>query len=60
VVTQNQKETQKAINRTLNQLSSAARYYALQVRNEHSDVLDEALPEMQGLRSNCEKLLSNG
>jgi hypothetical protein len=59
-VTRNQKEKQKAISRTLNQLSFAARYYALQVKNDHSEVLDEALPEMQGLLSACEKLLSNG
>ena len=57
-MTKAQKETQIAINRTLNQLSAAARYYALQVKNDHSDALDTGLPEIQGLLSNCEQLLS--
>jgi hypothetical protein len=54
-----QRERHKAISRALNKLSSAARFYALQVKNDHSEVLDEALPEMQGLLSACENL-SNG
>jgi hypothetical protein len=52
------KEKRDAINRTLNQLSAAARYYALQVKNDHSDVLDTGLSEIHGLLSNCEQLIS--
>ena len=52
----NRKELQEAINRTLNQLASAARYYALQVKNDHSEELDKALPEIRGLLSSCESL----
>jgi len=55
-VSRENREKQEAVSRALNRISAAARYYALQVKNEHLDVLDTGLPELRGLLSNCEQL----
>jgi hypothetical protein len=51
------KEQRKAIGRMLYLISTAARYYALQAKNEQNDVLVNALPEMRELLHEYESLI---
>ena len=51
------KEQRKAIGRMLYLISAAARYYALQAKNEQNEVLVNALPEMRELLREYESLI---
>lgn len=50
------KEQLEAIGRMLYLISAAARYYSLQAKNQRSDVLAQALPEMRQLLREYESL----
>jgi hypothetical protein len=53
------KERLEAIGRMLYLISAAARYYSLQARNQQSDVLAHALPEMRQLLREYETLAAS-
>jgi len=51
------KERLQAIGRMLYVISAAARYYSLQAKNQQSEVLARALPEMRDLLREYESLV---